>query len=904
MRRQSRRGFLRTASLTGPAVTLALSSGLPLTPEAGRPEKLLVTKKATPLDLSPYFTASASDVGLREQAKQLRGESKQDGLIRTPGGPQVFRGLPFLLGPAGVQSKSWLVLSNLQEPWATAAAEITLPPVPGKTSYLCLAGFCDWDANETPPDHVGDAREQVGQRLAQATLVYQDGGSRALSIRRRFEVNAPTTFYGHLCFAAVPHLKDVPRKLTDPLPDATAWGDLQLGVWYMTYPAGPWAGTPHIWLSALANPEPERPLKALRFQAASGDLLMICGATLFHGDENPLRYERRTFYRFTLPEPVVDPDRWKVDVDLGVVTRTSTLDFDPAIWLRSPYAGLGERGARPPQNHYHLYAEVVASPEAVLVLSDAQTGKKYAFDAKDAEPPQELPPGGQAAGVEVIEKEKVWLDGRVLDAATGKPTPVRISFRSQDGRYLPPHGHRRDINAGWFQDYGADIKLGDSSFACIDGTFRIELPVGDVYVEISKGFEYQSLRRKLRIEAQQQTLDLAIQRFAHLQENGWACADTHVHFLSPSTAILEGQAEGLNLINVLSAQWAELFTNVGDFSHGPLTSRDGRMIVWVGSENRQHMLGHLSVLGIKGSPVYPLSAAGPEESFEGDPLWNTLAEWADECRKRDGLVVAPHFPYPTGEIAADIVLGKIDAVEIWPLGNCFNTLRVLDWYRYLNSGYRLPCVGGTDKMGAWTSPGANRGYAYLGQDEFNFDNWAKAVRRGNTFMTSGPLLQLQVEGHAPGAEITLGAGGGTLEVQAEASSYVDIHSLEIVWNGRVVASRQESAGARRLVINEKVPVTGPGWIAARCAAQLIPAVAWEFGVQAHTSPVYVRVPGQELFSASDIAYMLTLVEGSEVWVENWATRPDAARLAKIRKVFSDAREILHRRLHQHGIPHD
>jgi hypothetical protein len=903
MRRQSRRGFLQTAGVFAPAVTLAFDAAVPLPNKTGRLETVFATKKSTPIDLSRYFTATSSDVGSREQAKELKGKSKQDGLIRTPGGPQVFRGLPFLLGPAGVRSKSWLVLSNITKPWATAGVEIPMPRVLGKTGYLCLAAFCDWDPNETPPDHVEDAREKVGQLLAQATLVYEDGGSHVLPVRRRFEVNAPTTFYGHLCFAAVPHLKDVPRKITDPLPDATEWGDLQLGVWYMTYPAGPWGGTPHIWLSALANPDPERPLKALHFEAASDDLLMICGTTLFHGDENPLRYERRTFYRFTLPEPVVDPHRWKVDVDLGVVTRTLTLDFDPAIWLGSPYAGLGERSTRSQKNHY-LYAEVVASPESVLVLSDAHTGKKYAFDTIATEQSKELPQGRQDAQVEVIEKEKVWLDGRVLDAGTGKPTAVRISFRSRDGRYIPPHGHRRDINAGWFQDYGADVKLGDSSFACIDGTFRIELPVGEVYLEMSKGFEYQSLRKKLQIEAQQSTLDLEIKRFANLQDNGWACADTHVHFLSPSTAILEGEAEGLNLINLLSAQWTELFSNVGDFPHGPLTSRDGRMIVWVGSENRQHMLGHLSVLGIKGSPVYPLSAAGPEESYEGDPLWNTLAEWADECREREGLVVAPHFPYPTGEIAADIVLGKIDAVEIWPQGNYFNTLRVLDWYRYLNAGYRLPCVGGTDKMGAWTSPGANRGYAYLGQDEFSFENWAKAVRRGNTFMTSGPLLQLQVDGHSPGEEITLGAGGGTIEVHAEASSYVDIHSLEIVFNGRVVASHEEATGTRRIALNEKIQVSGVGWIAARCAARLMPSVAWEFGVQAHTSPVYVRIPGEELFSAPDIAYMLTLVEGSEVWVKNWATRPDAARLARIRKVFSDARDILHRRMHQHGIHHD
>ena len=68
-------------------------------------------------------------------------------------------------------------------------------------------------------------------------------------------------------------------------------------------------------------------------------------------------------------------------------------------------------------------------------------------------------------------------------------------------------------------------------------------------------------------------------------------------------------------------------------------------MVWVGTENRQHLLGHIGLLGVRGNPVYPMSASGPEESYLGDPLWSSLAEWADKCRAREGLAVAVHFPY-------------------------------------------------------------------------------------------------------------------------------------------------------------------------------------------------------------------------------------------------------------------
>jgi hypothetical protein len=63
------------------------------------------------------------------------------------------------------------------------------------------------------------------------------------------------------------------------------------------------------------------------------------------------------------------------------------------------------------------------------------------------------------------------------------------------------------------------------------------------------------------------------------------------------------------------------------------------------------------------------------------------------------------------------------------------------------------------------------------------------------------------------------------------------------------------------------------------------------------------VHGEDLFSAPAASYMLTLIEGSLLWVENLAIRPDVTRYENARKVFLEAREKLHRRLHDHGIEH-
>jgi hypothetical protein len=867
----TRRNFLEAMSAAPSLAFLAAGAGQ---------VQAAAAKKFTPVDLSSHFDHS------RPALVKFFGESSRDDLARIPTGSQQLRGIPFLLGPGG-DAKSWLVMRE-------QTVEV---PLPGqKAGYVCLAQFCDPFEAEMLKDGEEEV-DVVGARLADAVLVYADGSEEVSPIRRRFEVNPPSFSWGQLCFAALPHRHDLPSRLKDPLAQGTDWGELQTTVVENAY------GNPTVWIWAMPNPHPERELKAFRLRGAGGPL-MVSGVTLFDGPEHPLRYERLTIYRVTLPEATAaEKDRWQASVDLGVVARSYTLsEFQPDAWLTAPDAGIGA-SERSRKDGRWLFLEITAAPNATLTLRDSRTSRAYDFDLSRVVPGKELEAGGKQARIEILEAHKVWLHGTVVEAGAGHPTPVRLAFRSRDGRYIPPYGHRTEINDAWFQDYGGDVKLMDSSFAYVDGTFQVELPVGEVYVELSKGFEYGTVRQRLNITPDQRELKLEISRFTDLRAQGWMTADTHVHFLSPSTAILEGQAEGLNLVNLLAAQWGDLFTNVGDLPLGPLTSRDGETTVWVGTENRQHLLGHLGLLGGSGQPVYPMSAAGASEAYLGDPVWTNLADWADACRKRDGLVVAVHFPYPTAELAADMVLGKIDAVEIYPYGDRFNTLRLRDWYRYLNCGYRVPCVGGTDKMGAYMPVGANRTYAYVGQEQLNFANWAKAVRKGNTFCTTGPLLLLTVDGRVPGDEITAGNGGATLQVQVDARSFVPFHRLEVVQNGRVVASRDAAGGTRELKIDEKLKLDGPGWIAARCASKMGPTTRWALGVQAHTSPVYVRVPGEELFSAPAASYMLTLVEGARTWLDTLATRPDPERFARAHTVFEQAKQHLHARLHKHGIKH-
>ena len=54
------------------------------------------------------------------------------------------------------------------------------------------------------------------------------------------------------------------------------------------------------------------------------------------------------------------------------------------------------------------------------------------------------------------------------------------------------------------------------------------------------------------------------------------------------------------------------------------------------------------------------------------------------------------------------------------------------YYRYLKAGYKLPLVGGTDKMSNEVPVGLYRTYARL-DGEFTYEAWCSAVRAGRTF---------------------------------------------------------------------------------------------------------------------------------------------------------------------------
>jgi hypothetical protein len=502
--------------------------------------------------------------------------------------------------------------------------------------------------------------------------------------------------------------------------------------------------------------------------------------------------------------------------------------------------------------------------------------------------------------IEVLPPARVAVEVEVVDRSTGERVPSRVRFTAVDGRYLAPVGHRDEVNPGFYEDTGGDLILGSSAYAYVPGRFAIELPVGAVEVEVVGGFDRAPHRARIEIDPSTSRLELPLARPIDLHAGRWVTADSHVHFLAPSTALLQAAAEDVDLVNLLAAQWGDLFTNVTDVPWGSMADPSGRRIVVVGTENRQNMLGHLALLGAH-RPVIPFSSAGAPEGRLSGALGVLLADWADRCRADGGLVVAAHFPLPYAEIAADIVAGKIDAIETQALAPGLDDPSVREWYRFLNLGYRLPVVAGTDKMSAEVPIGAVRTYTHLLTDEpLTFESWASAVRAGRTFVTSGPILELSVDGREPGDVIHL-RSSSRLEVEARArAAQAVVSDLELVVNGRVVAATS-APPATELALHETVEFEAGSWIAARSRSPHEIESAFATSMAAHTSPVYVEVDDRPLVAPTDDAEVVErVIAGARAWVAELAAVAEPADRARMVRFFDTSLETFRRRRRGEG----
>ena len=741
---------------------------------------------------------------------------------------------------------------------------------------------------------------QLGEHAAEYVLLYADGAEERRVIRRRHELGAFQRRWGENCFEAVTHCKPHAIRLPHEQlgPD---WGNAQTRA--TAADAWPWVN----WLWAWENPRPDQAIVGVRFEPGSG-LVIVSAISASKGSSmgsaelaaNPLRWRSRRKAVLKLPEgeaflPDLDERGLlsQIRLDLGqVISASPRLVYRNAEWAETPNNQIPEK------SESEVLIEYTAHEDARLHLWDGR-----------AVPVRKVEEGQSAAPLHLVAPATQKVKLRAVDRATGKAVSVKLHVHGEFGEYLAPVDRHRILNPSWFEDYSVDFAHLDTHCCTyVPGETVINLPLGPVYVEVSKGFEIRPVRQVVEVTPATQEIVIEIEKVLPWREKGWVTADTHVHFLSPMSALLEGSAEGINVVNLLASQWGELMTNVGDFD-GKTTwgskeaGGDGEYLVRVGTENRQHVMGHISLLGYRGQIIAPMTTGGPRESAIGDPIEILLTEWARQCKKQGGLVVLPHFPNPRAEHAAAIVSGDIDAVEMTSWGRLYGGIdpySLSDWYRYLNCGYLVAAVGGTDKMSAKTAVGTVRTYARVDSaTPFRYENWVQAVQRAETFVTYGPLLEFTVDGHPMGSKIEMSSSGGTVDVTWQVASVtVPMSRVDLVRNGEIVrsleVSPQEASG------HWSVKVDRSSWLALLVRGHYSdkPEI-----IVAHSSPVMITVEGSRMLAAADALTILEQIEGALAYLDTIGTRAEDAVYKRMHLVLESAHRSLHNRMHQRGYFH-
>lgn len=734
---------------------------------------------------------------------------------------------------------------------------------------------------------------RIGEHIADYRILYADGTKVETPVLRRHQIGSFQRRWGENCVQAVPHRKPQPWRSEGEHPTAD-WGRSQRRV--MAADKSPWL----YWLWAWENPNPAKAILGFEFMPLSGAII-ISAISAGDASSSPLRWRTRRKMVLQLDEEKTTSStqgekgtQRRIQLDLGQVISASPRPFYPeSSW---------------PHTYNNQIPRI--SENEILIDYTSHVDARFHLAENRMIPVLDVERNLNLAQLKPIAQEEKRVKLRVVERGSGKSVPVKIHVHGEEGEYLPPIDRHRIINPAWFEDYSVDfLHLNVHPCTYIHGETMLHLPMGKVYIEVSKGFDIKPTRQIHHVKGDTDEIVIEIDRTLNWRGRGWVSADTHVHFLSPSSALLEGTAEGVNVVNLLASQWGELKTNVGDFDGRTTwgsqeTGGGGEYLVRVGTENRQHVMGHISLLGYSSPIITPLTTGGPDESALGDPVEILLMEWARKCKEQGGLTVLPHFPDPRLENAACIVEGVIDAVEMTSWGDLYGGIdpySLSDWYRFLNCGYLVAAVGGTDKMNAATPIGAVRTYARTDpENPFTYEAWMRAVQRGETFVTYGPLLEFWVEGKPMGSRVHLPPGGGKVEVTWQAASVtVPMSRVELIVNGEIRESttvpQGEGYGYWSVGIDESC------WLALLVRGHYPdkPEI-----IAAHSSPVMITIEDSPLLVKADGVTILEQIEGALAYVDTIGTRADDVAYKRMRAELISAYRALHNRMHEHGYYHE
>lgn len=490
---------------------------------------------------------------------------------------------------------------------------------------------------------------------------------------------------------------------------------------------------------------------------------------------------------------------------------------------------------------------------------------------------------------------------RTVDRDTGRAVPSRIHLAAADGKFYAPD-----------DAYARVSSHGDRVFHH-RGEFQVEVPVGKVHLEAVKGFEYGPETTEVKIRPNQTNrVTLSLQRLTHMAAKGWYSGSTHVHMNyggnlhnTLENLMMMSEAEDQDVVNEQIANKDNRVLDYQFFVPGggphPL-SKPERLLV-VGQEYRPPFYGHVFMFGMKDHLISPFTTG-----YEGTAIESLCPSNTDMFRKAkaQGATVAyvhafggESDPLQGGLGGAkgymvDAALGTTDAVEWSDAGRA----GFYPWYATLNNGLRVTAVGGEDSISNLHRSklvGSVRTYVHTGPRGLDMQAWFEGIRKGRAFVSTGPLVELTVNGRMPGEEVGLPASGGTVEVEAHVRSIVPWTKALLVFNGAVIDSISPAADLKQLDFKRTYPVRQSGWFHLRVEGD--PAGRHPLDAsyaQGFTNPVWVIVGGRPIRNRAAAEYSLRWIDRLRQMADQWPGWRSAKEKTHVFAQFDEARRIYQR----------
>ncbi len=424
----------------------------------------------------------------------------------------------------------------------------------------------------------------------------------------------------------------------------------------------------------------------------------------------------------------------------------------------------------------------------------------------------------------------------------------------------------------------------DESYFYAENSFDVMLPPGQARLRVSGGME--TIPQTATLDATTETeITVPVKPWIDMAGRGWYSGDSHVHLhtggpieVTMAQALVAARAEDVNYVNLCVSN------NTGDdirdaelITGKPHTVSADQHLLIFGEEMRSTIYGHMQFFGIH-KLVEPQYTGFDETPHRFDfPANHAMAA---EAVRQGGVVTYGHpmfagqpFPFDQDltkgsgaarELPVDAVLGLVHAVDLMSYNSDEDSSAAL-WYRLLNCGLKLSACAGTDALlDRSTEPlGGDRVYVKT-DGPFTMKTWLDGLKSGRSFVTNGPMPALLVNGKGPGETCEL-AAAGNVRVVATVESHVAFSTIEVIVNGKVAAHEEIAIAATATAVprvtrfNVDLPIGQSSWIALRVrgpsGAAVFDGPAW-----AHTSPVYVKVAGQEITSRQDAAYFVDWIE--------------------------------------------